>query len=176
MVLPKFLTGSYRRYKTDTIRFTTWLVETSASLGIKVPTASFVESDNNKQISSKAAKNEKKKATTEPERIQKITLSSYGTLVDAVTKAGVTLPNHIRTVLERAISLRKHCSQVIATCRRTRYSVTGVYDTEYYIRVACPPKRYKQYNHLDYLILPLFPLLFSAFSPTLPHLKAWCPI
>jgi hypothetical protein len=45
--------------------------------------------------------------------IQKIALRDYSTLIDAVKNAGVLMPDSVRLVLERAITIRKQCAQVI---------------------------------------------------------------
>ena len=95
-MLPKFLVGSYRRYKADTTRFSTWLVETAASCGTSIDGIA---------------------ANNDGGNTQKIPLRSYSTLVNAIVEAGISLPKSVGAVVERAISLRKHCAKVIQAAR-----------------------------------------------------------
>ncbi|KAL1985781.1 hypothetical protein VTN96DRAFT_7403 [Rasamsonia emersonii] len=83
-MLPKFLVGSYKRYKADTDLFTAWLVETAAKAAAADGTC----------VNS----------------LYRIPLAELTTLARAVAKAAITVPSHIADVARRAISKRKQCA------------------------------------------------------------------
>ncbi|KAK6526597.1 hypothetical protein TWF694_005179 [Orbilia ellipsospora] len=98
-MLPEYLKSSYHRYKTDTEKFTFWLVRTAAQLGV------FVGDESN------GTQKNPKNAKTEPPK-QILSMAKYRELVNTVVGNGISLPKSIEAFLRRAILIRKRCAVV----------------------------------------------------------------
>ncbi|KAI9713960.1 MAG: hypothetical protein M1820_000690 [Bogoriella megaspora] len=103
-MLPKFLYGSYKRYKADTSAFVDWLIETAKKCGYdaKVHEAS--------QVDGKPKKKQKSKQSAETPK-HKITLKELSVLSSVIAKSTFDVPAVILTTVRRAISLRKRCAK-----------------------------------------------------------------
>ncbi|KAJ5700971.1 hypothetical protein N7493_012017 [Penicillium malachiteum] len=98
-MLPKFLKGSYSRYKDDTNSIGAWLLETASKCGYSAPPL----------ISKGSKKMEKKnQANTFANPVKyRITIKNLQVLADVVAKSSLTVPGPIIDTAKRAIRLRK---------------------------------------------------------------------
>ncbi|KAI9738395.1 MAG: hypothetical protein M1834_008898 [Cirrosporium novae-zelandiae] len=112
-MLPKFLYGSYKRYKSDTDRFTTWLVKAAQTCGYQKefsqPTTNLGGGKKSKK------KNKKKKENNEdnPSPIKyRISLAEFTSLAKQIATSGkaVQVPLAIIGIAQRAIGARKRCA------------------------------------------------------------------
>lgn len=101
-MLPKFLLGSYKRYKSDTDRFTAWLEETAKACG-GIPELS------KKSQSSKSRKGDSGDQGTLK---YKVPLSKFTALAQIIANSqpSVKIPSLIVGIAQRAISARKRCT------------------------------------------------------------------
>ena len=101
-MLPQFILGSYKRYKSDTNRFTAWLEETAKACGGN--SEELRQSQDTKPTKSGS----KDQATTK----YKVPLSQFTALarVIANAKPSVKIPHHIIGIAQRAITARKRCA------------------------------------------------------------------
>ena len=112
-MLPKFLVGSYKRYRSDTDRLTTWLEETAKACGSNIQFASA-----NVSQTFETAKG--KKSKEKPAVSYKIPLSSFKALAKVIAsyKPKVEVLTLIVGVARRAIALRKRCSECFRSSSR----------------------------------------------------------
>ena len=96
-MLPKFLYGSYKRYKADTTTFVDWLIETAKKCGNP---ATLEKNPDGRQKS--------KKSTEAPK--YKLNLEELSRLAQTVAQSSVKVPPVVLAAVKRAISLRKRCA------------------------------------------------------------------
>lgn len=99
-MLPKFLTGSCKRYKEETSSSIDWLVKTAKECGHELDPSTSASTANSYQDS--------KGSTTASK--YKILLKEVRRLTQTISKATVKVPPVILKKVERAISLRKRCA------------------------------------------------------------------
>ena len=118
-MLPKFLVGSYKRYKSDTTRLTTWLEETAKACS----TGSNPDSANGHQ------------KKTQPGTVCKVPLKSFKALAQTIAnnESKIEIPPPVLNVARRAIALRKRCSEWFKTGTRPDLRTNNTY--EYFISV-----------------------------------------
>ncbi|KAK5266969.1 hypothetical protein LTR99_006073 [Exophiala xenobiotica] len=104
-MLPDFLKDSYKQYKTDTVRFATWLVNVAKKCGYEpedlTPTPSLDANGKGKR-----KKNTNQSKAPEPEKYQ-ISIRELCKVAQAVSKSTVKVPTSVLAVAKRAITLRK---------------------------------------------------------------------
>ena len=97
-MLPRFLYGSYKRYKSDTEHFTQWLVETARKCGYEAESQS---SSTNPQ--------KKNKSSQTPSK-NKVALRDFGALAQTIAESALDVPPAVLSIAKRAISSRKRCA------------------------------------------------------------------
>ncbi len=97
-MLPKFLYGTYKRYKDDTTTFLNWIVEAAKQCGHSLQTNGT--SNNGNKPKSKAAQTS-----------HKISLKELSDLANVVAKSNLTVSPLIIATAQRAVSLRKKCAR-----------------------------------------------------------------
>ena len=101
-ILPKFLYGSYKRYKADTTTFVDWVVETARKCGHQATL------DESSTVAGKKTAKQKSKTSAQPSKY-KITLKELSRLAHAIAESNTNVPTVILATLKRAIALRKRC-------------------------------------------------------------------
>ena len=105
-MLPKFLYGSYKRYKADTETFTEWLVGAATKHGYE---PSFAGSEAPRPAKKAKGKATKTQAAVEEQRF-KVDLREFIPMAQIVAGSGskVDIPASIIALVKKAISLRKN--------------------------------------------------------------------
>ena len=111
--LPKFLVGSYKRYKSDTNQFLEWLDRTAKECSPPVETPKL-KPNMSQYAKRKAKKNaaEKTPVHKKPLPTDKVALSHFVTLAKVIADSGrqIRVPRLVAVLISRAIALRKRCS------------------------------------------------------------------
>ncbi|KAK3705020.1 hypothetical protein LTR37_013537 [Vermiconidia calcicola] len=133
-MLPEILFGSYKKYKSDTNVFTTWLSQAAKSCGYK-PKAPKLKGRDRKlarEAAAQAGQTPKNvsNANNEPTRthysVSTSELLKQAESVAGSTKKPIRLPDEIQRVLERAIAARRRCADwFLKTGVQDKRSETG---------------------------------------------------
>ncbi|KAI9091296.1 hypothetical protein DFS34DRAFT_329689 [Phlyctochytrium arcticum] len=125
--LPAFLADSNKRYKEDTSRLAHWLATTSKCLGreLDIQQVAQPQAAPSKRLKGKARKAAREKegrvrgheapgtgAATprRPATKSILTVKQFKELANYIVQAGVTVPSYVLSLAERAIAVRKECS------------------------------------------------------------------
>jgi hypothetical protein len=104
-MLPDFLYGSYRRYKSDTDQLIQWLVESAITLGYEPK----VEAE--QPIPKKKGKKKKKTATTSAPRKHKISSRDFLIIAKTISESAIVVPPTVLQFAKRAAACRKRCAK-----------------------------------------------------------------
>lgn len=99
-MLPKFLVGSYKRYKTDIDTFTTWLAETAKDC--------VCSTNNNVSIKSKASASSGSSTRSKKHHVPVSRLTKFA---EAIAAAHISVPRTVLSAGQRAVSARKKFSK-----------------------------------------------------------------
>ncbi|KAI0021009.1 hypothetical protein F4780DRAFT_739756 [Xylariomycetidae sp. FL0641] len=99
-MLPKFLYGSYKRYKTDTSTFVDWIINAAKKCGCEAT----LQPQRATEASSKASR-------------YKVTLQELRRLAQAIADTNTKVPSIVLATVTRAIALRKRCANWFSTGR-----------------------------------------------------------
>ncbi|KAL4982461.1 hypothetical protein BDW68DRAFT_57779 [Aspergillus falconensis] len=101
-MLPKFLQGSYARYKADTDTFATWLLETANQCGYRPPTLFATVP------TAKTGKHKGKNDDADVVPLQySVTTKDLQKLAEVIASSALTVPKSVLMIAKRAIKLRK---------------------------------------------------------------------
>lgn len=109
--MPKFLYGTYRKYKADTTDFVRWLVKTAKKSGHDV----LLQTERQDAASCTNEKRKGKKSKNLAQASHKISLKQLTALAHALADSGTKLPPLILKNAQRAIALRKRCAKWFAS-------------------------------------------------------------
>ncbi|KAF9890863.1 hypothetical protein FE257_005439 [Aspergillus nanangensis] len=101
-MLPEYLRSSYARYKADTNKFATWLLETADQCGYQPPALSATV-----HTAKKGKRNGKNHASDADPIPYSATTKDLQKLGEVVAASALTVPTAVLTIAKRAIKLRK---------------------------------------------------------------------
>ena len=108
-MLPKFLYGTYKRYKSDTAIFISWLVETAKACGNE---ASI---DRGEKIKPSVQSGKKSTSSTQQHKIKLKELRNLGY---AIAQSAISVSPLVLATAKRAIALRKRCAKWFSSSRK----------------------------------------------------------